>query len=298
MEESGPLNISFEDLVGVTYDHPALRLPEEMRLHTGPLCRWAKQHVIRPRGLHACSANKYLGNRKVLQQRCTITGTCHMGLTDICHPLIYREQIMGIFYFGSVLLENQVAQSRQNIKEVCLRQRIDSTSALKTLEKVPVISLEQLADYQIRLREMTQIVVMIMDGLGLPADCYRPSTRASDARTEFPKTPRLVVRAIRIIALHYDQPLRLATIARRLNCHPTYLGRVFRKTMGVTVAQFLERTRVERACRLLQLGRLDVTRIAYEVGYTDKSNFGRSFRKIMGVTPGEYRIETERNTLK
>ena len=59
--------------------------------------------------------------------------------------------------------------------------------------------------------------------------------------------------------------------------------------MGVSVADFLLRTRVERACNLLKIGRLDVTRVAYEVGFSDKSNFSRSFRKIMGVPPGEYR---------
>lgn len=88
VEGEGALTINFEDLVGVTYDHPELRLPDEMRMHTGPLCRWAKGHARTDRGLPVCSTNKYLANRMVLRRANSLVGQCHLGLTDICEPLI------------------------------------------------------------------------------------------------------------------------------------------------------------------------------------------------------------------
>lgn len=288
-EASGPLLISFEDLVGMTLDHPELRLPDEMRMHKGPLCLWAKELLRTERGLLVCSTNKYMANRKVLHLSDTLIGQCHLGLTDICQPLIYRQQVMGIFYYGSVVLAEHQQRLRERLIAECRRQRLDMEQALTALEQVPVLRSQDLPIYEARLRKLCQIVATMLNGLGFPADCYRSYNRAKEARVGFGGTPRLVVRAVRLINTYLDHPLTLASIAKRLQCQPRYLGRVFHRSMGVSVADFLLRTRVERACNLLKMGRVDVTRVAYEVGFTDKSNFSRSFRKIMGVPPGEYR---------
>lgn len=292
-QDVGPLSISFEDLVGMTYDHPELRLPDEMRLHTGPLCQWTKGHIRTDRGMQACSTNKYLANRRVHQRMGSLTGECFLGLTDICEPLIYREQVMGIFYYGSVVVARHEQRLRERVIAECRRHHLDMKEALSALDKVPVIEPSDVVAYEARLSKLCQIVVTMLDGLGLPADCYHSYNRANEARTAFGGTPRLVVQAVRVITTYLDHPLTVASIAKRLGCHPGYLGRVFRRSMGMSVADFVLQTRVERACKLLKIGRLDVTRIAYEVGYTDKSNFSRAFRKIMGEPPGEYRKRFE-----
>ncbi len=288
-EAAGPLSISFEDLVGVTYDHPELRLPDEMRMHTGPLCRWAKQQVRTNRGLPVCSTNKYLANRKVLQRADMLVGQCHLGLTDICQPLVYRQQVMGIFYYGSVVLAEHQQRLRERLIGVCRQQHLDMDEALAVIDQVPVIRSTELPAYEERLKRLPQIVATMMDGLGLPADFYRSFNRAKEARIGVGGPPRMVVQAVRVITTYLDHPLSLASIAKRLRCQPKYLGRVFQRSMGISVADYLLRTRVERACNLLKISRLDVTRIAYEVGYTDKSNFSRAFRKVTGMPPGEYR---------
>lgn len=289
VEAAGPLLISFEDLVGMTLDHPELRLPDEMRVHRGPLCQWAKQSLRTERGMLVCSTNKYLANRKVLRLNDSLVGQCYLGLTDICQPLIYRDQVMGIFYYGSVVLAEHKQRLRERLIAESHRQYLDMEQALAALEQVPVLRAHELPIYQARLKKLCQIVATMLDGLGLPADCYHSFNRAKEARVASGGTPRLVVRAVRVIHTYLDHPLTLVTIAKRLQCNPKYLGRVFQRAMGMSVAEFLLRARVERACNLLKNGRLDVTRVAYEVGFTDKSNFSRSFRKIMGIPPGEYR---------
>lgn len=289
MEAAGSLSISFEDLVGVTYDHPELRLPEKMRMHTGPLCRWAKQSVRTHRGLPICSANKYLANRKVVRQCGSIVGQCHLGLTDICRPLIYRGQIMGVFYYGSVAIVEHLQGLRERVINLCQRQQLDRTEALAVVDRLPTVRSEELTVYEGHLSKLTQVVGILLEGLGLPADCYHSFRRAKDARMAVGGSPRLVLQAVRVVNTYLDHSLTLESIAKRIRCHPRYLGRIFQRSMGMSVADYLLRTRIERACGLLKMGRLDVTMVAYEVGYTDKSNFSRAFRKIMGVPPGEYR---------
>lgn len=289
VEAAGPLLISYEDLVGMTLDHPELRLPDEMRVHRGPLCLWAKEFLRTRRGLLVCSTNKYLANRKVVRQSDSLVGQCYLGLTDICHPLIYRGQVMGIFYYGSVVLAEHKQRLRERLIAESHRKHLDMEQALAALERVPVLRSSELPLYQARLKKLCQLVATLLEGLGLPADVYHSFNRAKEARVAFGGTPRLVVRAVHVINTYLDHPLTLASIAKRLQCNPKYLGRVFHRTMGTSVAEFLLRTRVERACNLLKNGRLDVTQVAYEVGFTDKSNFSRAFRKVMGVPPGEYR---------
>ena len=292
---SSPLDLSFEDLTGFTYQHAGLNLPDELRYHTGPLCRWAKAHVRRPRGLVTCALNKMFANRRVQQLRQPIVGVCHMGLTDLCRPLFYREQLLGVFYYGAFVALEDHPRVQQHLRQLCRRQALDPDQALAALAEVPRLSRRDLARHEDQLGELVRLTVVLLDGFALPADAFHPRQRARDARLGDGAVPQLVLEAIRVMNHHLDQVLDLRRIADRLNCHPDHLSRVFRGALDTTVGAYLKRLRVERACKLLRLNQLDATRIAYEVGFTDKSNFGRAFRELMGMTPGQYR---QRHTAK
>jgi AraC-like DNA-binding protein/ligand-binding sensor protein len=286
---TGKLDLSFEDLTRITYEHPELRLPDAFRYHTGPLCQWAKRHLRRPGGMSTCALNKYLANRRVQAEGRAIVGSCHMGLTEICRPLCYREQVLGIFYYGSFVLADHADEIREHVARVCHEALLDPADALTSLQAVPVLNSEEASRLERRLAELVRLTGLVLDGLALPADIFRPKNRAYEARVAAEAVPQLVMDALRLMSQHADQPLNLSTIARRLQCHPAHLSRLFRASMSTSVGAYLERIRIDRACKLLRYGRLDITRIAYEVGFTDKSNFGRSFRKLVGTTPTEYR---------
>jgi AraC-like DNA-binding protein len=59
--------------------------------------------------------------------------------------------------------------------------------------------------------------------------------------------------------------------------------------VGVTPHQYLVRCRLRHAARLLAEDARSVTDIAYQVGFTDLSNFVRSFHRAAGVSPGGFR---------
>jgi AraC-like DNA-binding protein len=66
-------------------------------------------------------------------------------------------------------------------------------------------------------------------------------------------------------------------------------SRSFRRATGQTFTEFVNGLRVARACRLLALTRQQVSSIRDEVGFNSISNFNRHFRRIKGMTPGEFR---------
>jgi AraC-like DNA-binding protein len=65
--------------------------------------------------------------------------------------------------------------------------------------------------------------------------------------------------------------------------------RFFKQLTHHTFSDFLNEIRIGFACKLLQQSDLPVTQVAYECGYSNISYFNRTFKKIHGITPREYR---------
>ncbi len=85
------------------------------------------------------------------------------------------------------------------------------------------------------------------------------------------------------------EPIDLQAAARQAGLSPFHFLRVFTKVTGVTPHQYLLRTRLRRAARLLARDELPVTEVALESGFADLSNFVRTFRRAAGVSPGRFR---------
>lgn len=88
---------------------------------------------------------------------------------------------------------------------------------------------------------------------------------------------------------NFAQPLSLETISRRLGYTPQYLSALFHKDTGMTLQVFLQRLRVEEACRLLEQKELGLSAVAQAVGYSDAKHFSKIFRLHKGMSPREYR---------
>ncbi|UBU08394.1 AraC family transcriptional regulator [Nonomuraea gerenzanensis] len=82
---------------------------------------------------------------------------------------------------------------------------------------------------------------------------------------------------------------RLDDLARAVSLDPAYLGRLFRRHVGLTPLDFLARLRAERAATLLAHSALPAARVGAAVGWDDPTYFARRFRALVGLTPTEYR---------
>ncbi|WP_437744394.1 AraC family transcriptional regulator [Sorangium sp. So ce1504] len=88
---------------------------------------------------------------------------------------------------------------------------------------------------------------------------------------------------------HAHEPIDLEGAAREVGLSPFHFLRVFGKVVGVTPHQYLVRTRLRRAARLLADGARSITDIALDVGFGDLSNFVRTFHRAAGVSPRGFR---------
>jgi AraC family transcriptional regulator len=85
------------------------------------------------------------------------------------------------------------------------------------------------------------------------------------------------------------EPIDLDCAAGEVGLSPFHFLRLFRKVLGVTPHQYLVRSRLRHAARLLADGTRSITDIAYEVGFGDLSNFVRTFHRAAGVSPRGFR---------
>ncbi len=99
----------------------------------------------------------------------------------------------------------------------------------------------------------------------------------------------LIKEAVTSIRFTIDQPLSLSHIADTLGVHPSYLSRAFKKEMGMTLTDYINRLRIEEAKYLLNHEGTSVTEAALNVGYNDPNYFSKVFTKLEHVTPHEYR---------
>ena len=99
----------------------------------------------------------------------------------------------------------------------------------------------------------------------------------------------MIQKTIRYIRTNLDQDLLVTEIAEYVNLNPVYLTRSFKKATGFSLKRFIENEKIEASKHLLSTTNLPVSVISGHVGYTNYSNFTRSFKLITGLTPTEYR---------
>ena len=97
------------------------------------------------------------------------------------------------------------------------------------------------------------------------------------------------------VALHEE--LHLDELAREVGCNKFLLLRAFRRRFGITPHALRVCMRIEAARGLLARGR-DLAEVATQVGFADQSHFGRHFKRIVGLTPAEYRASLRRGVAR
>lgn len=98
-----------------------------------------------------------------------------------------------------------------------------------------------------------------------------------------------VSRAVEIIRRDYAQPLLVADVARDCGQSLRQLQRRFQSAFGITPQEFLLKTRVLAACRLLEETQAPASEVARRCGFVDHSSFTQHFRARTGLTPLAYR---------
>ena len=93
----------------------------------------------------------------------------------------------------------------------------------------------------------------------------------------------------RWIASHPAEDLRIGALAKRVGVSSRHFARLFKKEVGVTPSDWVTNARVTAARRLLESGAASPKEAASECGFADVDSLRRSFVRLVGISPAEYR---------
>jgi signal transduction histidine kinase/DNA-binding response OmpR family regulator len=173
-----------------------------------------------------------------------------------------------------------------HIPIVMLTAKADLTSrieGLKTGADAYLAKPFEKEELLVRLRKLLELRISLQQH-------YTSQFPASNSEDATPSLEDQFLEKIRkeIEARMEDVDLTIPDLCRLLNLSHIQLYRKLKALTGKTPSQFINTIRLERARQLLQNAELNVSEVAYRVGFNDPNYFSRVFKKEFGVTPGEF----------
>ncbi|MDO5010188.1 MAG: AraC family transcriptional regulator, partial [Intestinibacter bartlettii] len=96
-------------------------------------------------------------------------------------------------------------------------------------------------------------------------------------------------KCISYINEHYNENINLETVANIVHLNPSYFSSIFKKEVGVSFSNYLNKIRIEQSKLLLKNTDSSIVEIALEVGFEDQSYFSKVFKNLTKMTPKQYR---------
>lgn len=201
---------------------------------------------------------------------------CFAGLCETGVPVRLGENVIAFIQTGQVLLSHPSREELNRISRTLLDwgAKVD----LKRLEdyyfSVQVLSPEH-------YHSLLRLLSVFAEHLAACANRLMIESKPA------PSGP--IVKAKRLVEERFQERVSLAEVATAVNVSTTYFSQLFRQATGMTFVDYVARYRIEKAKNLLQNPHLRISEVAFEVGFQSLSQFNRSFRRIEGQPPKQYR---------
>jgi len=201
---------------------------------------------------------------------------CFAGLCDSVAPIRVGDNLIAFLQSGQVLLHQPNRQEFNKItrKLISWGTKVD----LKRLEEAyfqsNVLSPKQYEAFIHLLSTFAEHLAAISNELIVEKENAEPE---------------MIIKARHFISDHYDEPLSLGEAAQAVNTSVHYFCKMFKQSTGITFTDYLTRIRIEKAKNLLLNPNRRISEVAYEVGFESLSQFNRSFKRITGRSPTEFR---------
>ncbi|HZS17129.1 MAG TPA: helix-turn-helix domain-containing protein [Candidatus Udaeobacter sp.] len=203
------------------------------------------------------------------------TVTCPFGLTETAVPVRLGAQIIGYLRIGQVLRHMPARSEGTKVSRELARRGVQFTGDIrKAWEKTPLIPPER---YNAIVRLLTFFAEQLS---GLANQIVLEEQNAE---------PPLVQKAREYINRHKTEELSLAEVAKAAGASVFHFCKVFHKATGLKFTDYVARLRLEDARSRLLNPNLRISEIAYDVGFQSLTQFNRTFKRVFGQSPSEFR---------
>jgi AraC-like DNA-binding protein len=134
--------------------------------------------------------------------------------------------------------------------------------------------------YQVRAQ---QLVYLLMEQLN--------KRTGAPVKSNNPEEIAKVFKARHLLTGDLAAPPTIASLARGVLMSESQLKQAFREVFGVSIYQYFQQARMERARELLAEGGRTVTEVGYELGFTNIGHFSRLFERAYNVKPKRFQLE-------
>lgn len=99
----------------------------------------------------------------------------------------------------------------------------------------------------------------------------------------------LMEKVMKVINAHLsDSDLNIDLLTKEVGISRAQLHRKMKEMTGISTSEFIRNIRLEQAARLIKENKINITQVAYSVGFNNQAHFSTVFKKYFGVTPTEY----------
>ena len=205
---------------------------------------------------------------------------CFAGLCDSAVPIRVGDELIAFLQTGQILLHqpNQAEFTRTTKQLLSWGAEVNLKALEEAYFQTKVFDREQYG-------AMLRLLSTFAEHLATISNSIEPASSQADE-------PTLVGNAKRYINNCYQEKISLDEAARAVNASTRHFCKVFKAATGLTFTDYLARVRVEKAKNLLQNPHLRVSEVAFETGFESISQFNRSFKRITGLAPTQFRTST------
>src|SRR6516162_268088 len=203
------------------------------------------------------------------------TVTCPFGLTETAVPIKLGADVIGYLRIGQVLRHMPAKSDVTKAKRELERCSVRFTGEIrKAWQKNPLVPPEQ-------YNAIVRLLAFFADQLSALSN--QLMTEKNNAE------PPLVVKAREYIEKHKNEELWLADVAKAAGASVFHFCKVFHKVTGLKFTDYVTRVRLEDARNRLLNPNLRISEIAYDVGFQSLTQFNRTFKRVFGQSPTEFR---------
>lgn len=98
-----------------------------------------------------------------------------------------------------------------------------------------------------------------------------------------------ILKCQKYIFEHLYEKISLSILADYSSMNPCYLSHLFKKEVGVSISDYMQKERIEESKKLILSGKKSLVDIYVPLGFIDQSHFSKTFKKFVGITPKEYK---------